>query len=118
MSVHEDALRDLAANHGWGFCDAVADEINDLEASYASLFKTHGELQSAILALQAELASVNAHAEALKERIWQIRCELGALFTMLPGEVPGLAMEVCERDEDRKCLFRAFELAAHPKDAP
>ena len=55
MSVHEDALRDLAANHGWGFCDAVADEINDLEASYASLFKTHGELQSDLASAQEEL---------------------------------------------------------------
>lgn len=54
---------------------------------------------------------------ALKERIWQIRVELGALFTMLPNEVPGLAMEVCERDADRQCLFRAFELAAHKEGA-
>ena len=63
--------------------------------------------------LRAELASVKAERDALKERIWQIRVELGALFTMLPNEVPGLAMEVCERDADRQCLFRAFELAAH-----
>jgi len=67
--------------------------------------------------MRAELASVKAERDALKERIWQIRVELGALFTMLPNEVPGLAMEVCERDADRQCLFRAFELAAHKEGA-
>jgi len=82
----------------------VLDALNTSQAHEIALLKT-------------KLASVKAERDALKERIWQIRVELGALFTMLPNEVPGLAMEVCERDADRQCLFRAFELAAHKEGA-
>ena len=82
----------------------VLDALNTSQAHEIALLKT-------------KLASVKAERDALKERIWQIRVELGALFTMLPNEVPCLAMEVCERDADRQCLFRAFELAAHKEGA-
>jgi len=79
MSVHEDALRDLAANHGWGFCDAVADEINDLEASYASLFKTHGELQRDLASAQSEITSLTANLSARNAEILEAQEELRAV---------------------------------------
>jgi len=46
MSIHIDALRDIAANHGWSVCDEAADEIEDLEKAYALLFAENAKLRA------------------------------------------------------------------------
>ena len=112
LKGENEKLREACAA-GWG----EPALINTLKAELAQARTTSQFHKDNHLAAEAELASVKAERDALKERIWQIRVELGALFTMLPNEVPGLAMEVCERDADRQCLFRAFELAAHKEGA-
>jgi hypothetical protein len=54
MSTHIDALRDIAANHGWPVCDEAANEIEQLEQevaelkeAYALLFKENALLRNA-----------------------------------------------------------------------
>jgi len=123
MSVHEDALRDLAANHGWGFCDAVADEINDLEASYASLFKTHGELQRDLAAAQEDLQFVerwaNHHgvkptctAEAALSIIQHYPPILAITRSYADGKVPETRNPWAELQEAQEARKRAEERAA------
>jgi hypothetical protein len=51
MSIHIDALRDIAANHGWSVCDEAADEIEDLERAYALLFAENAKLRAQVDAL-------------------------------------------------------------------
>ena len=46
MSIHIEALRDIAANHGWPVCDEAADEIQDLERAYALLFAENAKLRA------------------------------------------------------------------------
>jgi hypothetical protein len=48
MSIHIDALRDIAANHGWPVCDEAADEIEDLEKAYALLFAENAKLRAQV----------------------------------------------------------------------
>lgn len=43
MSIHIDALREIAANHGWGVCDLAADEIEDMEKAYELLFEENSK---------------------------------------------------------------------------
>lgn len=60
MSIHIDALRDIAANHGWPVCDEAADEIEDLERAYALLFAENAKLRAD---LDAALAPASQHKE-------------------------------------------------------
>lgn len=60
MSTHTDALRDIAANHGWPVCDLAADEIEDLERAYALLFAENAKLR----------ASTTGEAEPVAEDAW------------------------------------------------
>lgn len=39
MSLHIDALRDIAANHGWSVCDEIADELEANAAEIGRLRK-------------------------------------------------------------------------------
>lgn len=57
MSIHIDDLREAAANRGLGFCDDVADELEDLEKAYALLFAGNAKLRNAAEHLEAFLAS-------------------------------------------------------------
>jgi len=45
MSVHIDALRDIA-RQGWPVCDEAADEIEDMERAYALLFAENAKLRA------------------------------------------------------------------------
>lgn len=47
MSLHIDALRDIARN-GWPVCDEAADEIEELERAYALLFAENAKLRAQI----------------------------------------------------------------------
>ncbi len=58
MSIHIDALRDMAANEGCQVCDLVADEIEDMERAYALLFAECAKLRKAHDAARAELDAI------------------------------------------------------------
>jgi len=67
MSIYTSALRDIANNHGWGVCEEAAQEIDEMEETYALLFKENATLRARVEELRRALsdeqidAIFNAH---------------------------------------------------------
>lgn len=66
MSIIVDDLRDSAMP---SLAHLAADEIEELEAAYASLFKKHGELQRDLAAAQEALYTAELDANLALERL-------------------------------------------------
>lgn len=79
MSNHTDALRDIAANHGWPVCDLAADKLEDHEKAYALLFAENAKLRKE---LESERASMQS-APVAEPFAWHKR--FGSDISIVPA---------------------------------